>query len=344
MPPITNKARKEAARLFVEEHLTTQQVADRLHISQKSASNILQDNKENVEVNKGGRPRKLTVKDAEMARLFLKQKKARSAPMVTRMLNERLTQPVSAQTVRRALRNIGMDCGKKTKRPALKPQHKEARRRFAIKYREWTLEDWKRVVFSDESKFNRISSDGMQYFWDDRPDPNTQRKVAGTVKFGGGSVKVWSCFSWHGPGYIVMVDDTMNAELYRTILQEDLQASLEEWDMRPGDFIFQHDNDRKHTSRLVKEYLRSVHLTEEEGTLLTWPAQSPDLNPIEHMWSELERRLAAYSDYPSSCKELWERIAKEWYSIPQDFCQTLIRSMHSRLAAVYRAKGGNTRY
>lgn len=344
MPRIPTKIRKEATRLFVEEHLSTRQVANRLNISQKSAANILQANKENVNINQGGRPRKLTVRDAEMARLFLKRREARSAPKATKLLNERLAEPVSVQTVRRALRDIGMYCGKKVKRPALKMKQKGARRRFTIKYREWTLEDWKRVVFSDESKFNRICSDGMQYFWDDRPEPLSPRKVAGTVKFGGGNVKVWSCFSWYGPGYIVMVDDTMDAELYKKILQEDLQASLNEWGMRPGRFVFQHDNDSKHTAKLVKDYLRSIHLTEEEGTLLTWPAQSPDLNPIEHMWSELERRLAAYPEYPKSCDELWERISKEWYEIPPKFCQMLITSMHSRLAAVHRAKGGSTKY
>lgn len=344
MPRIHTSIKKEAVRLFVEEHMSTRQVAEQVNISQKSAANLLQANKENVNINQGGRPRKLTTRDAEMARLFLKRKEAKSVPKATKLLNERLPAPVSVQTVRRSLRGIGMHCGKKSRRPALTPQQKRARKRFAIKYREWTLEDWKRVVFSDESKFNRICSDGMQYFWDDSPESLSGRKVAGTVKFGGGSVKVWSCFSWEGPGYIVMIDDTMDAELYKKILQEDLQASLNDWGMRPGKFVFQHDNDPKHTARLVKDYLRSVHITEEEGTLLTWPSQSPDLNPIEHMWSELDRRLASYPEYPKSCNELWERISKEWYEIPPEFCQTLITSMHARLAAVHHAKGGNTKY
>ena len=155
---------------------------------------------------------------------------------------------------------------------------------------------------------------------------------------------VWSCMSWHGPGYIAKIDETLDSQLYIEILKEDLQMSVEEWGMARDEFIFQHDNDPKHTAKVTKAYLDSVDMTEQDGRLLYWPAQSPDLNPIEHMWAYLKIQLGKYPTPPKSCKELWERISVEWYKIPVEFCRQLIRSMPRRLQAVHRAKGKHTKY
>src|SRR3569623_1697221 len=121
------------------------------------------------------------------------------------------------------------------------------------------VDDWATVVWSDESKINRICSDGLQWVWDDQEGAITSRTVQGTVKFGGGNVMVWSCMSWHGPGYIAKIDETMDSQLYIQILQEDLQLSVEEWGISQEEFIFQHDNDPKHTAKFKKAYLKEVN-------------------------------------------------------------------------------------
>ncbi|KAF9079196.1 hypothetical protein BGX27_006855, partial [Mortierella sp. AM989] len=106
----------------------TRQVAGWLNISQRSAANILSVNKGNHVINKGGRPRKLTTKDAQIARLDLKRGRAKSAVQATKRLNETLAAKISVQTVRQALREIGMNAKKTVRRPALKKQHKAARK------------------------------------------------------------------------------------------------------------------------------------------------------------------------------------------------------------------------
>lgn len=342
MRPVSH-AKKRAALALLRGGRSTREVASIIGISQRAVSTILQDNHDTIPNNKGGRPRKLPIGMAKYAKLMLRRGLARTAIAATKKLNQLLSEPVSVDTVRRGLREVGMDSEKVVKKPALKKKHTRQRKLFAKKYREWTVDDWARVIFSDESKFNRVSSDGLRYRWVDRSD-TSDIAVQGTMKFGGGNVKVWSCFSWYGPGFITMIDDTMDAALYKEILQDELHQSLEEWGLQHGDFVFQHDNDPKHTAGVVRDYLESIHLTVNEGTLLMWPSQSPDLNPMEHMWSELGRRLGAYPEYPKNCTELWERISHEWYSIPREFCQQLISSMPRRLAVVYRAKGRNTRY
>ena len=78
--------------------------------------------------------------------------------------------------------------------------------------------------------------------------------------------------------------------------------------------------------------------------LLDWPAQSPDLNPIEHLWSILKKRLNAYDTPAKGMRELWERAVKEWDDMRKEECQKLIKSMPRRLEAVIKTKGGHTKY
>ena len=77
---------------------------------------------------------------------------------------------------------------------------------------------------------------------------------------------------------------------------------------------------------------------------MEWPAQSPDLNPIEHLWSHLKKKLEEYENPPTGITDLWKRVEKEWNNIPASVCQNLIESMPRRVAAVLGAKGGYTKY
>ena len=77
---------------------------------------------------------------------------------------------------------------------------------------------------------------------------------------------------------------------------------------------------------------------------MDWPAQSPDLNPIEHLWVHLKRQLAAYPTPSSGINKLWECTQREWKAIDTAVVQNLIESMPRRVAEVIRAKGGYTDY
>ena len=77
---------------------------------------------------------------------------------------------------------------------------------------------------------------------------------------------------------------------------------------------------------------------------MKWPAQSPDMNPIENLWSILKRRLEKYNNLPSNVHELWERTQQEWYNIEPQIIKNLIDSMPRRLKALKRSKGKWTKY
>ena len=77
---------------------------------------------------------------------------------------------------------------------------------------------------------------------------------------------------------------------------------------------------------------------------MDWPAQSPDLNPIEHLWGCFKRRLTEHENPSNGIYELWERVQVKWDRILVEECQKLIESMPRRVQAVLKAKGGYIKY
>ena len=104
-----------------------------------------------------------------------------------------------------------------------------------------------------------------------------------------------------------------------------------------GNFIFQHDNDPKHTAIVVKSYIRDNQIT-----TLQWPSQSPDLNPIENLWSILDNRTKLRR--PQTEEQLFQILKTEWESFGIELLQTLSDSMPRRLQAVIDNNGWPTKY
>ena len=178
---------------------------------------------------------------------------------------------MSPKTVRRTLKRAGLKALVKQKKPKLINRHVKARYEFAVKYKNWTFDDWTRVIFSDETKINRFGSDGRSWVWKEQGAPLQEHHVKG------GSLMMWGCMTYDGVGYACKIEGNTDAALYTNILEDELQQSVEYFEMDRTKVIFQQNNDRKHMSKKVLEWFKN-HLIQ----LLDWRAQSPDHNPIEH--------------------------------------------------------------
>ena len=334
MKPLSSSQIDHILFLLDKGHTATQ-IASTTGYSLSTISRVRSKHRPTISKSTGGRPSKLSPSDTKYAIRLLTSCKADNASQVTKALQNVTNQPVSSKTIQRTLKRAGM----KRKWPLLTRVHKQKRLVFAKTYANWTVEDWKQVVWTDETKINQMGSDGRHWVWKTAGEGLSDRLVNGTVKFGGGSCMIWGCMLWQGPGHIHHIEGTMDGDLYVHILDDKLYQSLKKYRKKKWQVLFQQDNDPKHTSKKAKMWLENSGLK-----VMEWPPQSPDLNPIEQLWTYVKNRLEEYENYPSSITELRERVDIEWGKIPASVCQNLIESMPRRVQAVLQAKGGYTKY
>jgi len=104
---------------------------------------------------------------------------------------------------------------------------------------------------------------------------------------------------------------------------------------------FQQDNAPCHKARIISNwFLEHDHVF----TVLKWPPQSPDLNPIQHIWDVVERKLRVLDVHPINLHQLQDAILSIWANISKERFQHLAESMPRRIKAVLKAKGEQTHY
>jgi transposase len=145
---------------------------------------------------------------------------------------------------------------------------------------------------------------------------------------------MWAAISNDRTTDLVHVPGNLTAVRYREkILQPHLMHVID----RQGE-LFQQDNDRSHTARGTMDYL------EQNINVLRWPSKSPDLNPIEHLWDQLDKRVRQRQPPPLTLDQLRQMLQQEWRTILRNNVRNLIESMPRRCRAVLVVRGGHTRY
>lgn len=181
-----------------------------------------------------------------------------------------------------------------------------------------------------------FGSDGRRFVWRMDGKALQDKNIKKTVKYGGGSIMIWGCMSGAGVGKVHIIDGILDSKGYINLLKQNVHTSAEKLGIR-SNFMFYQDNDPKHTSWNAKNWLLY-----NCPKVLATPAQSPDMNPIEHLWGELKKRLA--SRCVSSKSQLKQAVLEEWEKIEPTYCKKLVESMPRRLQEVIKYKGRSTKY
>lgn len=283
-----------------------------------------------------GRPPILTEKEKRLVVRKVKKDAKVSAPKLQVQVANELGKTVSENTVRNVLYAAGFHGRTARRKPYINKVNRKKRRTYAETNRNKDFDFWKRVVFTDESKFNIFKSDGRVTVWRKKNSEMEERNLTATVKHGGGCIQVWGCMSANGVGDLHPIDGILDHRGYIQILKDHLVRSVENMGLT-GDYIFTHDNDPKHTAHNTKLWLlyNTPHYMQT-------PPQSPDLNPIEHLWDVLERNIR--QRHISNKNDLQAALLDEWKNITRTTTETLVKSMPRRLAEVIKRKGGPTKY
>ncbi len=224
---------------------------------------------------------------------------------------------------------------KRATKPHLNQRQCQKHLTWAVEKNNWTVAQWSIVLFSDESKFCISFGNQGPRVWRMSGEAHNPCCLKSSVKFPQ-SVMIWAAMSSAGVGPLCFLKSTVNAAIYQEILEHFMLPSADKL-YGDADFIFQQDLAPTHTAKGTKSWFNDHGVT-----VLDWPANSPDLNPIENLWGIIKRKMR--ETRPNNADELKATVKETWASIPPQQCHKLITSMPRRIEAVIKVKGAPTKY
>ncbi|UYV64990.1 hypothetical protein LAZ67_3002675 [Cordylochernes scorpioides] len=245
---------------------------------------------------------------------------------------------ISRQTVYRRLHEGALYARRPMVCIPLTSAHRRARLNWCLEHHAWTHDQWANVLFSDESIFSLNTDSRRVFIWREPGTLYHPSNIREIDSFRGGSLLVWAGISSSRRTPLhIFSGGTLTAQRYRDEILEPYLRPLR--DQIGHNSIFMDDNVRPHRARLVNEYFQSENIRS-----MDWPARSPDLNPIEHVWDALGRRIGARHPYPRTLVELRTALLEEWDVLPLDLLQSLVNSMRARCETLIAVRGDHTPY
>ena len=182
----------------------------------------------------------------------------------------------SRATTHRRILDMGYKCRIPRVKPLLNQRQRLKRLTWAVEKKNWTVAQWSKVLFSDESKFCMSFGNQGPRVWRKSGEAQNPRCLKSSVKFPQ-SVMVWGAMSSAGVVPLCFIKSTVNTAVYQEILEHFMLPSADKL-YEDADFIFQQTLAPAHIAKGTKSWFNDHGVT-----VLDWPANSPDLNPIENL-------------------------------------------------------------
>ncbi|GFT25416.1 transposable element Tcb2 transposase [Trichonephila clavipes] len=246
--------------------------------------------------------------------------------------------PISRFTVARRLHGGGLFARRPVRCVPLTPAHRRRRSLWCREHRNWRDNEWRRVLFTDESRFSLSSDSHRILIWRERGSRNHLSNIIERDRYGGCGVLVWGGIMLGSrTGLHIFDAGSVNGTRY---CNEILLPYVRLFRGAVGlQFLFMDHNAPCHRTVAAEQLLES-----EDIERMDWPARSPDLNPIEHVWDFLGRRLVARTLPPVTIRELRLALQDEWAAMPQQLIDTLILSMGRRCETCLAVRGDHIPY
>ena len=227
------------------------------------------------------------------------------------------------------------------KKPFLKAANRKKRRKWAREHRGWGEEDWQHIIWTDEASVELGKNSRAVWVWRRPGERYDEKCTAPTFKSGRQSLMIWGCMAYGrlGPLICIPKDEKSGEDYVKNILNGPLWDIYMELSEERGLVGVMEDGAPVHRSKVAQNFRTSQGME-----VFPHPPQSPDFNPIEHVWKKLKTAVNNRPVVPKSVDELWKVLQEEWAKIDLEFVNTLVKSMPNRVEAVLKAKGGPTKY
>lgn len=201
--------------------------------------------------------------------------------MTRNELRNRYTPEVSLSTIDRMLRDHNIRKWIVTDRSKLKEEHVKKRLAWVIIRKNWTVEDFKGIIYSDEGSVEKSCDSRQIWMFRTLPEKWLKNCIQPTSKSGGVSLMVWGCFWGRKKGPLVTrasLNGLATQITYLALLKEYLPLVLQQVHNTMEDLIFQQDNAPVHKAKTVIAWFEENNIDLEDH-----PPLLPDLNPIEYV-------------------------------------------------------------
>lgn len=335
---LTEYQRIEIIRLKGE-GMTQTEIATKLGCDQCTVSRTIKRYNEHKTVKdlaRSGRKRLSTDRDQRQLIRLVKDNRTLSSTELSKRWTLTNGKTASPRLVRKILQDHDLMWRPAAKKPRLTANNIKQRLEFCKKHKTWSKYRWRDVIFSDEMNVevdlrkNRIM---LRRTTEEKYSPEC---IIERTRKGSGSVGIWACMTYDGVKFFTLFHGRLNAERYEDILENNLVPTLDLIGEKEHS-IFQQDNAPCHSANRIKDWMATNKVNQ-----LQWPANSPDLNCIENLWSWLDGQLAKRKI--ASLDELKGAITDILNNVPQNVTQKLVDSMPTRIKACLEAQGRATKY